>query len=50
MGTLLFDSVLDNANSSGVVHVDGCWRLWMPKFVESLVEDFGFLGIEEEGI
>ena len=35
MGTLLFDSVIDDAISSGVVEVDGCWRLWMPKFVES---------------
>jgi hypothetical protein len=34
-GSLLFDSVIDNANSSGIVNVDGCWRLWMPKFVES---------------
>ncbi len=34
-GTLSFDSVIDNANSSGVVDVDGCWRLWMPKFVKS---------------
>ncbi len=34
-GALSFDSVIDNANSSGVVNVDGCWRLWMPKFVES---------------
>jgi hypothetical protein len=35
MVTLLFDSVIDNANSKGVVNVDGCWRLWMPKFVKS---------------
>jgi hypothetical protein len=35
MGALLFDSVIDNANSSGVVDVDGCWRLGMPKFVMS---------------
>jgi hypothetical protein len=34
-GTLSLDSVIDDANSSGVVNVDGCWRLWMPKFVES---------------
>ncbi len=26
-GTLLFDSVIDDANSNGVVNVDGCWRL-----------------------
>ncbi len=49
MGTLLFDRVIDDANSSGVVIVDGCWWLWMPKFVESQADDFDFLGIEEEG-
>ncbi len=34
-GTLSFDSVIDNANSSGVADADRCWRLWMPKFIES---------------
>ncbi len=34
-GALLFDSVIDNDNSSGVVDVDGCWMLRMPKFVKS---------------
>ncbi len=34
-GMLSFDSVVDNANSSGIVDVNGCWRLWMPMFVES---------------
>ncbi len=34
-GTFSFDSVINNANSSGVVDVDGCWRLWMPKFIGS---------------
>ncbi len=34
MRSLPFDSVVDNANSGVVVDVDGCWRLWMPKFVE----------------
>ncbi len=48
-GRLFFDSVIDDVNSSGVIDVDGCWRLWMPKFVESKAEDFGCLGIEEEG-
>ncbi len=33
-GTLLFDSVIDDANSGGVVDVDGCWRLWVLKFVK----------------
>ncbi len=33
-GTLSFDSVVDDANSRGVVDVDGGWRLWMPKFVK----------------
>jgi hypothetical protein len=46
MGMLLFDSFIDNAGSSGVFDVDGCWRLWMPKFVESKAEDIGFLGNE----
>ena len=35
MGALLFDSVIEDANSSGVVNEDGCWRLRMPKFVKS---------------
>ncbi len=48
-GMLSFDCVIDDGNSSGVVDVDGCWRLWMPKFVKSQAEDFGFLGIEDEG-
>ncbi len=34
-GALLFDSVIDDANSSGVVNVDGYWRLMMLKFVKS---------------
>jgi hypothetical protein len=34
-GMLSFDSVIDNANSSGVVNVDGCWRLRIFKFVKS---------------
>jgi hypothetical protein len=34
-GAFLFDSVIKDANSSGVVDVDVCWRLRMPKFVES---------------
>ena len=34
-GVLSFDSVIDNANSSSVADVDGCWRLSMPKFVKS---------------
>jgi hypothetical protein len=35
---LLFDSVIDNANSSGVVEMDVYWR-----------GKVGFLGVEEEG-
>ncbi len=27
--TLAFDSVIEDANSSGVVDVNGCWWLWM---------------------
>jgi hypothetical protein len=34
-GMLSFDSVIDTANSSGVVDVDRCWRLRMSKFVKS---------------
>ncbi len=34
-GGLLFDRVIGDANSSGVVDVDGCWRLRMLQFVES---------------
>jgi hypothetical protein len=29
---LLFDGVVNNANSSGVVNVYGSWWLWMTKF------------------
>ncbi len=49
MGMLLFESVVKNANSSGVVDVYCCWRLQILKFVKSEAEDFGFLSIEEEG-
>jgi hypothetical protein len=31
-GSLSFDGVVNNTNSSGVVNMDGCWRLGMPKF------------------
>ena len=48
MGALLFDSVIDNANGSGVVDVNGCWWLWMAKFKEGKSQDLGFLSIEEE--
>jgi hypothetical protein len=45
----MFDSVIDNANSSSVVNVYWCWWLQMPKLVQGKTKDFGFLGIEEEG-
>ncbi len=48
MGTLVFDCVIDNANSSAVVYVNGCWWLWMAKFKECKSKDLGFLSIEEE--
>ncbi len=48
-GAFTFDSVIDNATGSSVVNVYWCWRLWMPKLVQGKMEDFGFLGIEEEG-
>ena len=45
---LLFDGVVNNANSSGVVNVYGSWWLWMTKFFKDKPDDFGFLCIEEE--
>jgi hypothetical protein len=48
MGALAFDCVIDDANNSGVVDVDGCWWLWMTKFKEGNSQDLGFLRIEEE--
>ncbi len=48
MGTLAFDCVIDNANGSGVVDVNGCWWLWMAEFQEGKSQDLGFLCIEEE--
>ncbi len=47
---LLLDGVGNNANSCGVVNVDGsCW-LWMTKFFKDKPDDFGFLCIKEECI
>ena len=31
-GSLSFDGVINNTNSSGVVDMYGCWWLGMPKF------------------
>ncbi len=47
-GTLAFDRVIDNANGSGVVDVNGCPWLWMAKFQGGKLQDLGFLSIEEE--
>jgi hypothetical protein len=47
-GTLAFDCVIDDANGSGVVNVNGCQWLWMAKFKEGKSRDLGFLSIEEE--
>ncbi len=49
VGALTFDGVIDNANGSSVVNVYWCWWLWLTKFVQGKPNDFGFLGIEEEG-
>ncbi len=45
---LAFDCVIDDANSSGVVDVNGCRWLWMAEFKEGKLQDLGFLSIEEE--
>ncbi len=45
---LLFDGVVNNANSSGVVNLYGSWWLWMTKFFKDILDDFGLLCIEEE--
>jgi hypothetical protein len=47
-GTLAFDCVIDDANGSGGVDVNGCRWLWMAKFKEGELQDLGFLSIEEE--
>ncbi len=47
-GILAFDHVIDNANGSGVVNVNGCRWLWMAKFQEGKLQDLGFLRIKEE--
>ncbi len=47
-GMLAFDHVIDDANGSGVVDVNGCRWLWMAKFQEGKLQDLGFLSIEEE--
>ncbi len=49
VGALTFDSVINSANGSSVVNVYWCWRLWMPKLIQSKPKDFGFLDIDEEG-
>jgi hypothetical protein len=48
MGMLAFDCVIDYANGSGVVDVNGLWWLWMAEFKEGKLQDLGFLSIEEE--
>jgi hypothetical protein len=40
--------LVDNANSSGVINVNGSWRFWMAEFKEGESEDLGLLSIEEE--
>ena len=47
-GSLVFDCVIDNANGSGVVNVNGCRWLWMAEFREGKPQDLGLLSIEEE--
>jgi hypothetical protein len=45
---LLLDGVNNNANSCGVVNVDGSWWLWMTKFFKDKLDDFRLLCIKEE--
>ncbi len=46
--SLLFDGVINIANSFGVVNMDGSWWLWMAKFFKDKPYDFGFLSIKEK--
>jgi hypothetical protein len=45
---LTFDGVIYNANSCGVVNVDGSGWLWVDKFFKEKTYDLGLLGIEED--
>jgi hypothetical protein len=44
----LFDSVVDNPNSEGVVIVDGRRQWWVAKFLKDKFDDVSFLSIEKE--
>jgi len=45
---LAFDGVVDNADCSCIVNVNGNWWLWVAKFFKDNSQDLGFLCIKEE--
>jgi hypothetical protein len=46
---LSFDGVVGYAHSSGIVAMDGCFRLWVALFFEGKSKYHPFLAVEEEG-